>query len=950
MQHLQGQDMSKLGAMQDLVRGVNKIIGKNRVTSSTTAVTNNISGAEQDAFESQIRKGYVYLSKRIFKDAKEAFENAIRLIEKCGRAYIGLMLAEAEEDNIDDYLEHKGYKASNIDKLELARSFADKKCLDELEEIDAKIDILKNKDKKDYFINLLINQKWDEAKEFLNKEEKNRDKLLELYKEVRYNLLVDLINSKIDIKRIDAFDSAIEGFNELNGYKDSKEKIQQCYGLKAKLINDWDDQCIECLNISYPEEISLKTLNNVAKKLNANKASLKYFNPCSDVIKNAFSEIQDNGYKFIESKSYNLINTFNNIYECVQLRTILSSLNNNSYFKKDIDAICEKENYIRDVENQIKKKKVKKRLKISGIICAVLAVLATCTGVIFGIKANVDEVNRNNDRNNTYNAALTAMNNGNYNKAIYYYNSLGNYKDSQNKIKICYGLVYLDYAVRTGSEETTITGIKKIVSAGEKVDVNYETENDPNIRRALYTSSNSGNRTETIDSTEFTFYKPIWGGYTFLNWSPTNVSYKDNRTSLDLLSNWSLNAYSITYNLDGGTNPSSNPSTYTVEDSITLASPTKSGYTFQGWYSDFSFDNKIEVIKSGSYGDVNLYAKWSANKNNLSVTSEDESKGTVSIVSGDGYSDESITVKATQVGDCIFIGWYNNDAKVSDENPYTFVMPANDYSLVARFMTKAEAEERNKKLGIIPAINEEEKTLTYGLYPQSHVNDENIIAALNNLTAESNGWYLYNDEYYVKKSANPCSSSYTFDDGTTIVSGTEYWFKCEPIEWKILTSNNGTYSLVSTKLLDAHRYDDDSNNYMNSEIRLWLNDNFLNTAFNLDSSLIQTTLVDNSASTTYSSSNSYACANTNDKVYLLSYKDYSNATYFANDSARMCKPTDYALASYCYGYNGNGWYWTRSPYSDLSYYAWHVDDDGYLYNFRVYSSNYGVRPALTINL
>ena len=269
-----------------------------------------------------------------------------------------------------------------------------------------------------------------------------------------------------------------------------------------------------------------------------------------------------------------------------------------------------------------------------------------------------------------------------------------------------------------------------------------------------------------------------------------------------------------------------------------------------------------------------------------------------------------------------------------------------------------ETPSERERFGKIPIINVEKNTLTYGLYPQTHVNDTNTIAALNLLTtAESNGWYLYNNEYYAKKKANPYKTNYTFSDGTKIVNNTEYWFKCEPIEWKILTSSNGSYSLVSTVLLDAHLYDSYSNNYSNSNIKVWLNGDFLNTAFNLESSYIQTTTVDNSASTTDSSSNTYACANTEDKVYLLSYKDYLNADYgftnsTSNTTTRTCKPTDYALANYCYLYNGNGSYWTRSPSSKNSSNAWFVDDGGklkYLGN-SVSNASFGVRPAITIKL
>lgn len=49
------------------------------------------------------------------------------------------------------------------------------------------------------------------------------------------------------------------------------------------------------------------------------------------------------------------------------------------------------------------------------------------------------------------------------------------------------------------------------------------------------------------------------------------------------------------------------------------------------------------------------------------------------------------------------------------------------------------------------------------------------LLALNELTTtESNGWYLYEGEYYAKRTACPYSSSYQFDNGTTIVEGKTY--------------------------------------------------------------------------------------------------------------------------------------------------------------------------------
>ena len=165
---------------------------------------------------------------------------------------------------------------------------------------------------------------------------------------------------------------------------------------------------------------------------------------------------------------------------------------------------------------------------------------------------------------------------------------------------------------------------------------------------------------------------------------------------------------------------------------------------------------------------------------------------------------------------------------------------------------------------------------------------------------------------------------------------------------------------MSTVLLDAHQYAASSNNYSFSDIREWLNGGFYDSAFSLGNSLIQTTMVDNSASTTDSSSNNYACASTEDKVYLLSYKDYLNADYGFSTSAdstttRQCKTTDWARANGAWYSTDssclyNGYYWTRSPYSSYSGYAWGVSNDGHLSDSYVDDSGYSVRPSLRIKV
>ena len=70
-----------------------------------------------------------------------------------------------------------------------------------------------------------------------------------------------------------------------------------------------------------------------------------------------------------------------------------------------------------------------------------------------------------------------------------------------------------------------------------------------------------------------------------------------------------IESYTITYELDGGTNAPENPAGYNVEtETITLKAPVKTGYTFEGWYS--ADNSPVTKIPQGSTGDITLYAKW----------------------------------------------------------------------------------------------------------------------------------------------------------------------------------------------------------------------------------------------------------------------------------------------------------------------------------------------------
>ena len=140
--------------------------------------------------------------------------------------------------------------------------------------------------------------------------------------------------------------------------------------------------------------------------------------------------------------------------------------------------------------------------------------------------------------------------------------------------------------------------------------------------------------TFTIESNTIALTPYAPEGYTFDGWyldealteSVTEIATGStgNRTFyLKLIENVVESKYTITYNLNGGTNAEGNPTEYVVGDTTVLKAPTKEGHTFAGWYTDPYFKNGIATL-NGKTGDLVLYAKWVQTGSSGILTPEDK--------------------------------------------------------------------------------------------------------------------------------------------------------------------------------------------------------------------------------------------------------------------------------------------------------------------------------------
>lgn len=255
--------------------------------------------------------------------------------------------------------------------------------------------------------------------------------------------------------------------------------------------------------------------------------------------------------------------------------------------------------------------------------------------------------------------------------------------------------------------------------------------------------------------------------------------------------------------------------------------------------------------------------------------------------------------------------------------------------------------------------NESGEYILFGEYPQSLKADSVTVTD----AQDSRGYFLGDDGcYYAKVTADPNSFGYKFSNATLITDGTVYYFKVEPIRWRILTEDGENAFILCDSIVDNRRYDKNDNDYKESEIRNWLNETFYTTAFDsLQRELILITTVDNSVASTGYVSNPYVCEDTEDKIFLLSYAETLNSFYgfvgnaSVGDAERRLLTSDYTRAKGAWmstesGSYGIGLWDLRSPGNNYSDSVRYVTSDGEVSNSYGFADTSGIVPALWIRL
>ena len=132
----------------------------------------------------------------------------------------------------------------------------------------------------------------------------------------------------------------------------------------------------------------------------------------------------------------------------------------------------------------------------------------------------------------------------------------------------------------------------------------------------------------TVESEAFQLPTPVRTGYIFLGWTGEGITEPQEIIEIPqgstgdrtYTANWQVIEYTIITLLEGGNAGSSGEYFYTVEQTVTLPTPTRTGYTFLGWTGEGITTPQPNVtIPKGSTGDKKYIENWKLTEYNITM-------------------------------------------------------------------------------------------------------------------------------------------------------------------------------------------------------------------------------------------------------------------------------------------------------------------------------------------
>ena len=180
----------------------------------------------------------------------------------------------------------------------------------------------------------------------------------------------------------------------------------------------------------------------------------------------------------------------------------------------------------------------------------------------------------------------------------------------------------------------------------------------------------------TLLTDDIALKAPTKDGYTFIGWTGTDLETptvdvtisKWSAGEREYIANWKANDYTIKFNVSGGIIANSTQNV-TFDANVKLPTPTRTGYTFDGWYVG---DKLYSDGEWKDTSDLTLTAKWTAKQ--YTITFDDVKEKDVVVTYDYNYIDSTATTVTLYDGDTlsyptipsrtnyVFTGWYTDSS------------------------------------------------------------------------------------------------------------------------------------------------------------------------------------------------------------------------------------------------------------------------------------------------
>ncbi|MBE6713495.1 MAG: toll/interleukin-1 receptor domain-containing protein [Ruminococcaceae bacterium] len=239
--HLQAQDMAKIGFINDLVRGIKKLVrGDARsvaVTQENSAMSDGI-GTNTSAL---LERGFLALEDGEWKRADEFFEQALNQNAKLTQAYFGKLLAELQVHK-KEAMKDLEYPFDGRISYQKVLRFADDALKAELAEINEYIKTRNEKARLEGVYSKAAGEMkhactqkafldaarlFDSISQYKDSAEL-ADKCREMAEIARKDAIYEAGVAKMREDTSDCYNDAINCFERIPGWKDADEKLLQC--------------------------------------------------------------------------------------------------------------------------------------------------------------------------------------------------------------------------------------------------------------------------------------------------------------------------------------------------------------------------------------------------------------------------------------------------------------------------------------------------------------------------------------------------------------------------------------------------------------------------------------------------------------------------------------------------------------------------------------------------